>query len=192
MFVSTKQKRIATLARNNPAMAFTSLNHYIDYNWLLQACQLTRKDGATGVDDQTADMYERQLETNLLDLLDRMKSGRYRAPALRRVYIPKGKGQQRSLGIPTFEDKIAQRAVAMLLEPIYEQDFYNCSFGFRKGRSAHHALQSLRSHIMHGGGQWVLDVDIQKYFDTIGHSQLRLFLARRVSDGVVRKLIVSS
>ena len=102
MFVSTKQKRIATLARNNPAMAFTSLNHYIDYNWLLQACQLTRKDGATGVDDQTADMYERQLETNLLDLLDRMKSGRYRAPALRRVYIPKGKGQQRSLGIPTF------------------------------------------------------------------------------------------
>ena len=173
-------------------MAFTSLNHYIDYNWLLQAYQLTRKDGATGVDDQTADMYERQLETNLLDLLDRMKSGRYRAPALRRVYIPKGKGQQRSLGIPTFEDKIAQRAVAMLLEPIYEQDFYNCSFGFRKGRSAHHALQSLRSHIMHGGGHWVLDVDIQKYFDTIDHSQLRLFLARRVSDGVVRKLIVSS
>lgn len=161
----------------------------MDYNWLLQAYQLTCKDGATGVDGQTAEMYERQLESNLLNLLDRLKSGQYRAPALRRVYIPKGKGQKRSLGIPTFEDKIAQRAVAMLLEPIYEQDFYNCSFGSRKGRSAHHALQSLRSHIMRDGGQWVLDVDIQKYFDTIDHSQLRQFLARRVADGVVRKLI---
>ena len=170
-------------------MAFTSLNQYMDYNWLLQAYQLTRKDGATGVDGQTAEMYERQLEPNLLNLLGRLKSGQYRAPALRRVYIPKGKGQKRSLGIPTFEDKIAQRAVAMLLEPIYEQDFYNCSFGSRKGRSAHHALQSLRSHIMRDGGQWVLDVDIQKYFDTIDHSQLRQFLARRVADGVVRKLI---
>ncbi|WP_257284103.1 hypothetical protein [Endozoicomonas sp. SESOKO1] len=157
MFVSTKQRRIATLARNNQAMAFTSLNQYMDYNWLLQAYQLTRKDGATGVDGQTAEMYERQLENNLLNLLDRLKSGQYRAPALRRVYIPKGKGQKRSLGIPTFEDKIAQRAVAMLLGPIYEQDFYNCSFGSRKGRSAHHALQSLRSHIMRDGGQWVLD-----------------------------------
>nr|WP_306800405.1 reverse transcriptase domain-containing protein [Endozoicomonas sp. YOMI1] len=173
-------------------MAFTSLNHYIDYNWLLQAYQLTRKDGATGVDGQTADMYERQWEANLLNLLDRIKSGRYRAPALRRVYIPKGKGQQRSLGFSTFEDKIAQRAVVMLLEPIFEQVFYNCSFGSRKGRSAHHALQSLRSHIMRDGGQWVLDVDIQKYFDTIDHSKLPLVLARRVTDGVVRKLIVSS
>ena len=108
--MSTKQRRIATLARDNPAMAFTSLNHYIDYNWLLQACQLTRKDGATGVDGQTAEMYERQLEANLLNLLDRIRSGRYRSPALRRVYIPKGKGQQRTLGIPTFEDKIAQSA----------------------------------------------------------------------------------
>ncbi|WBA80928.1 group II intron reverse transcriptase/maturase [Endozoicomonas sp. GU-1] len=189
MFVSTKQRRIAKLARDNQAMAFTSLNQYMDYNWLLQAYHLTRKDGATGVDNQTAEMYERQLESNLLNLLDRLKSGQYRAPALRRVYIPKGKGQKRSLGIPTFEDKVAQRAVAMLLEPIYEQDFYNCSFGFRKGKSAHHALQSLRSHIMRDGGQWVLDVDIQKYFDTIDHNQLRQFLARRVIDGVVRKLI---
>ena len=189
MFVSTKQRRIATLARDNPAMAFTSLNHYMDYNWLLQAYHQTRKDGATGVDGQTAEMYEAQLEVNLLNLLDRIKSGRYRAPAVRRVYISKDNGQQRPLGIPTFEDKIVQRAVVMLLEPIYEQDFYHCSFGFRKHRSAHHALQSLRNHIMNEGGRWVLDVDIQKYFDTIDHGQLRQFLARRVTDGVVRKLI---
>ena len=161
----------------------------MDYNWLYQAYQLTRKDGATGVDGQTAEMYERQLESNLLNLLDRIKSGRYRAPAVRRTYIDKGKGQKRPLGIPTFEDKIVQRAVVMLLEPIYEQDFYNCSFGFRKKRSAHEALRSLRENIMRDRAYWVLDVDIQKYFDTIDHGQLRQFLARRVADGVVRKLI---
>ena len=170
-------------------MAFTSLNHHMDYNWLYQAYQLNRKDGATGVDGQTAEMYERQLESNLLNLLDRMKSGRYRAPAVRRTYIDKGKGQKRPLGIPTFEDKIAQRVVVMLLEPIYEQDFYHCSFGFRKQRSAHEALQNLRGNIMRDRAYWVLDVDIQKYFDTIDHGQLRQFLARRVADGVVRKLI---
>ena len=189
MLVSTKQRRIATLARDNPVMAFTSLNHYMDYNWLLQAYHQTRKDGATGVDGQTAEMYATQLESNLLNLLDRIKSGQYRAPAVRRTYISKGNGQQRPLGIPTFEDKIVQRAVVMLLEPIYEQDFYHCSFGFRRHRSAHHALQSLRNHIMDEGGRWVMDVDIQKYFDTIDHGQLRQFLARRVADGVVRKLI---
>ena len=170
-------------------MAFTSLNHHMDYNWLYQAYQLTRKDGATGVDGQTAEMYERQLESNLLNLLDRMKSGRYRASAVRRTYIDKEKGQKRPLGILTFEDKIAQRAVVMLLEPIYEQDFYHCSFGFRKQRSAHEALQNLRGNIMRDRAYWVLDVDIQKYFDTIDHGQLRQFLARRVADGVVRKLI---
>ena len=170
-------------------MAFTSLNHHIDYYWLYQAYQLTRKDGATGVDGQTAEMYERQLESNLLNLLDRIKSGRYRAPAVKRSYIDKGNGQKRPLGIPTFEDKIVQRAVVMLLEPIYEQDFYNCSFGFRKQRSAHEAVRSLRENIMRDGAYWVLDVDIQKYFDTIDHVQLRQFIARRVVDGVVRKLI---
>ena len=189
IFVSTKQQRIAMLARNNPAMAFTSLNHYIDYAWLLRAYQLTRKDGAVGVDGQTAAMYESQLESNLQDLLDRIKSGQYKAPAIRRSYIPKGNGQQRPLGIPTFEDKIVQRAVVMLLEPIYEQDFYDCSFGFRKHRSAHQALQSLRNHIMDEKGRWVLDVDIQRYFDMIDHQHLRKFLARRVVDGVIRKLI---
>ena len=170
-------------------MAFTSLNHHIDYQWLYQAYQLTRKDGATGVDGQTAEMYERQLESNLLNLLDRIKSGRYRAPAVKRSYIDKGNGQKRPLGIPTFEDKIVQRAVVMLLEPIYEQDFYNCSFGFRKQRSAHEAVRSLRENVMRDGAYWVLDADIQKYFDTIDHAQLRQFLARRVVDGVVRKLI---
>ena len=141
------------------------------------------------VDKQSAYAYEQQLEANLQRLLERIQSGTYRAPAIRRVYIPKGDGKQRPLGIPTFEDKIVQRALVMLLEPIYEQDFYDSSFGFRKGRSAHQALYCLRNHIMNERGRWVLDVDIQKYFDTINHIHLREFLAKRVRDGVIRKLI---
>ena len=189
MFVSTKQKQIAMLAKNNPAMAFTSLSHHIDYDWLLRAYELTRKNGAVGVDRQTAAAYGSTLELNLKNLLERIKSGKYRAPAIRRVYIPKGDGGLRPLGIPTFEDKIVQRAVVMLLEPIYEQDFYDCSFGFRRKHSAHKALESLRNHIMREDGRWVFDVDLRKYFDTIDHQHLRKFIARRVVDGVVRKLI---
>ncbi|TPE45718.1 group II intron reverse transcriptase/maturase [Maribrevibacterium harenarium] len=189
MFVSTKQQQIAELARKHAEVSFTSLHHHIDYAWLFTAYQLTRKDGAVGVDRVTATMYEQNLESNLQDLLCRVKSGRYRAPAIRRVYIPKGDGKQRPLGIPTFEDKIVQRAVVMLLEPIYEQDFHPASFGFRPGRSAHQALQYVRDKIMEQRGQWILDVDIQKYFDTINHTYLRKFLDRRVRDGVIRRLI---
>jgi len=104
----------------------------------MEAYRLTRKDGASGIDGVTAADYEVNLEANLLDLLDRIKSGRYRAPPVRRAYIPKADGSQRMLGIPTFEDKVAQRAVTMVLEEIYEQDFLPCSYGFRPGRSAHH------------------------------------------------------
>ncbi len=187
--VSTKQEQIAMLAKNDPVMAFTSLSHHIDFDWLYQAYKLTRKDGAAGVDGKTAAEYSAELESNLTGLLERIRSGRYRAPAIRRVHIPKSDGGQRPLGIPTFEDKIVQRAVVMLLEPIYEQDFHDCSFGFRKQRSAHQALESLRHHIMREKGRWVYDADLQKYFDTINHQHLRSFIGRRVVDGVIRKLI---
>lgn len=187
--VSTKQARIAELARRNPTMAFTSLNHYLDMEWLRYAFVLTRKDGATGVDGQTATDYEKDLEANLQSLLDRIKSGRYQAPAVLRAYLPKTDGGVRELGIPTFEDKVAQRAIVLLLEPIYEQDFLPCSFGFRPGRSAHAALQDLRNHIMDRQCRWVLDVDLRRYFDTIEHGRLREFLDQRVVDGVVRRMI---
>jgi len=153
------------------------------------AYELTRKDGAPGIDKVTAKAYERDLRANLENLLERMKSGTYRAPAVRRVYIPKDDGSQRPLGIPTFEDKVAQRAVVMLLEPIYEQDFRICSYGFRPRRSAHQALERLRDDIMDRSGQWILDVDISNYFGTIDHEQLRAVLDKRVKDGVVRRLI---
>jgi group II intron reverse transcriptase/maturase len=155
-----------------------------------EAHRQTRKDGAAGIDGATAADYEVNLESNLLDLQERIKSGRYKAPPVRRVYIDKADGSRRPLGIPTFEDKVAQRAIKMLLEPIYEQDFLDCSYGFRPKRSAHQALQDIRSALMTAQGlRWVVDVDIRKYYDTIDHGHLRSFLDRRVTDGVIRRMI---
>lgn len=187
--VSTRLQRIAKLARQSPEMGFTSLNHLFDLELLREAFRRTRKDGAVGVDRQTAAQYAEDLEGNLRSLLERFKSGAYRAPPVRRVHIPKDDGRTRPLGIPTFEDKVLQRAVAMVLEPIYEQDFLNCSFGFRPGRSAHHALRMVRERLMPMQGGWVLDVDIQGYFDALDHAHLREFVGRRVRDGVVRRTI---
>ena len=188
--VSTKQQQIAELAKRSPQLAFTSLNHHLDFLWLLEAFNQTRKDGAAGVDGQTGLDYEASLLDNLVSLQDRAKSGTYRAPPVRRVHIPKGTGHQtRPLGIPTFEDKVLQRAVVMALEPIYEQDFLDCSYGFRPGRSAHQALQALWDQAMALGGCWLVEVDIQKFFDTLDHGQLREFLRRRVRDGVLLRLI---
>jgi group II intron reverse transcriptase/maturase len=166
------------------------LNHYIDLAWLVEAYRRTRKDGAPGVDGRTAAAYADNLEANLRDLLDRAKSGRYRAPTVKRVYVPKGDGTStRPIGIPTFEDKILQRAVAMVLGPIYEQDFLDCSYGFRPGRSAHQALEVWRDQLMSFGGGWVIELDVQRFFDTLDKAQLRTFLRRRVRDGVLLRLI---
>ncbi len=143
-----------------------------------------------GVDGQTAAEYASDLEDNLQSLLDRFKSGTYKAPPVRRVHIPKGDGRKtRPIGIPTFEDKVLQRAVAMVLEAVYEQDFLDCSYGFRPGRSAHQALEALWQELMGMGGGWVLEVDIQKFFDTLDHGHLRSFLDQRVRDGVLRRAI---
>jgi RNA-directed DNA polymerase len=188
--VSTKQQRIAELAKQSPQMAFTTLAHHLDVEWLREAYARTRKDGAVGVDGQTAAEYEQDLEGNLRCLIDRAKSGTYRAPPVRRVHIPKGTGgETRPIGIPTLEDKILQRAVVMLLEPIYEREFQSCSYGFRPGRSAHQALEELWRKSSEGVGGWILEVDIRKFFDTLEHSHLRAFLQHRIRDGVVLRLI---
>lgn len=188
--VSTRLQRIAQLAREAPDLAFTSLNHHIDLEWLREAYRRTRKDGAPGVDGLTAAEYEGDLEGNLEGLLNRAKEGTYRAPPVRRVNIPKGSGPEtRPIGIPTFEDKVLQRAVAMVLEAIYEQDFLDCSYGFRPGRSAHGALQALREGARGVEGGWVLEIDLRKYFDSIPHAQLRGVLSQRVRDGVITRLI---
>jgi group II intron reverse transcriptase/maturase len=188
--VSTKLERIAKLAREAPDMAFTTLAHYIDIDWLREAYKRTRKDGAPGVDGQTAEEYAANLEENLQSLLERAKSGTYRAPPVRRVHIPKGDGSQtRPIGVPTFEDKVLQRAVAMILEAVYEQDFSDSSYGFRPERSAHQALEVLRRTLMQWGGGVVVEVDIQKFYDSLGHEHLREILRRRVRDGVLLRLI---
>ena len=188
--MSPGQQRIAELAKQAPTMSFTTLAHHIDLKWLHAAYLRTRHDGATGVDGQTAEDYAVDLLGNLQKLLDRAKSGTYRAPPVRRVHIPKGTGTEtRPIGIPTFEDKVLQRAVVMALEPIYEQDFLDCSYGFRPGRSAHQALESLWQQLMKMGGGFVVEVDIQTFFDTLDHGHLREFLQKRVRDGVLTRLI---
>ncbi len=188
--VSTKLERIAELARRMPRTALTSLSHHIDIDWLREAFRRTRKDGAPGVDGQTWHQYEANLESNLRSLLDRAKSGSYRAPPVRRVHIPKGTGTEtRPIGVPTLEDKVLQRAVAMALEAVYEQDFLSCSHGFRPGRSAHDALDDLRSVLMERNGGWLLEVDIRRFFDTLDHAHLRRILEQRMRDGVLLRLI---
>jgi group II intron reverse transcriptase/maturase len=188
--VSTKQGRIAELARIHPEVSFTSLAYHIDLWWLHEAFQRTRKDGAAGVDGQTAGEYAKGLGENLKSLLEKAKSGTYFAPPVKRVHIPKGTGSEtRPIGVPSFEDKVLQRAVQMVLEPLYEQDFLDCSYGFRPGRSAHGALQALWDGLMKMGGGWIIDLDIKKFFDTLDHSHLREILKRRVSDGVLLRLI---
>jgi RNA-directed DNA polymerase len=164
--LSTKRQWIADLARKHPDRVFTSLHHLIDLEWMIEAYRLTRKDGAPGIDGVTAADYEANLEANLEGLLGRIKSGRYIAPPVRRHYIPKADGTKRPLGIPTIEDKVAQRAILMLLEPIYETDFLACSYGFRPERSAHDALRALRDGFMEQGLRWVVDVDISKYLES--------------------------
>jgi group II intron reverse transcriptase/maturase len=187
--ISTKLERVAKQAREYPEQAFTTLAHHIDVEFLREAYRRTRKDGAVGVDGQTASDYERDLGSNLQSLLDRFKSGTYRAPPVRRVYIPKADGKRRPIGIPTLEDKILQRAVSMMVEAVYEQDFLDCSYGFRPGRSAHQALQALWQGLMDVRGGWVLEVDIESYFDTLEHRHMRNFLDKRVKDGVIRRTI---
>ena len=188
--ISTKLARIAELAKRAPDMAFTTLAHHIDVDWLRQAYHRTRKDGAVGVDEQTASEYAVDLEANLESLLQRAKSGSYHAPPVRRVWIPKANGKQmRPIGIPTFEDKVLQRAVAMVLEAVYEQDFLDCSYGFRPKRSAHTALDALWHELMAVRGGWLIELDIQDFFGSLDHGKLRQILRQRIRAGVLLRLI---
>jgi len=167
----------------------TTLSHHMDLNWMCEAYRRVRKDAAPGIDGQTVAQYGEHLTGNLRDLLARAKGGRYKAPPVKRGYVPKNEKEDRPIGQPTVEDKVLQRAAAMILEPIYEQEFLPFSFGFRPGRSAHQALDYLREQCFGQKVQWVLEVDLRKFFDTVGHSQMRELLGRRVQDGVIVRLI---
>lgn len=187
--ISTKRERIANLAKATPGVALTTLAHHIDQEWLHEAYRATRKGGVVGIDGQSGLQYGENLEENLRLLLDRVKSGTYRAPSVRRAYIPKGNGETRPLGIPTFEDKVLQRAVVMVLEAVYEQEFLDCSYGSRPHRSAQQALDELHDRATWIAGGWIIELDIRKYFDTIDHGKLQEVLRQRVRDGVILRLV---
>lgn len=187
--VKTKLQRLAEQAKHNPERVFTNLAHLIDVDFLREAYRQTRKSSAAGIDGVTAKQYAEHLDENLRDLHERLRSGRYQAAPVVRVWIEKEDGGRRPIGKPVFEDKIVQRAVAMLLEAIYEQDFSDSSYGFRPGRSPHDALHALRTHCMEEGIGWIVDADVSGYFDSIDRTHLREVLRRRVNDGSIMRLI---
>ena len=173
--VSTKQERIAALARQSPQMAFTSLAYLMDLDWLKEAYRRTRKDGAAGVDGVTAEEYECDLEGNLRRLLDRAKSGTYQAPPVRRVHIPKGGSttETRPLGIPTMRDRAMQALYLLALDPIAETTADPNSYGFRKERSTADAIEQCHTVLSNrGGARWIFEGDIKSCFDRISHEWL--------------------
>jgi RNA-directed DNA polymerase len=190
MNVYTKRQRIAEIAKRHREEPITLLHHYIDEEWLTVAYYSLPKDKATGVDRQSWLEYGENLEENIKSLLRRAKAGSYQAPPVRRVSIPKpGSKEKRKLGIPTTEDKVLQKAVLMLLEPIYELEFLEFSFGFRRGKSQHQGLEYLWKSIMDNNIQWVIDLDIRKFFDIVKHEILRQLFRIRVRDGVIIRLV---
>jgi len=187
--ISTKLRQIAKQARENPERVFTSLAHLIDVELLHESFKRTRKEVAAGVDGVTAEEYSRDLDVNITDLHDRMRSQRYKATPVKRSWIAKDDGSERPIGMPIFEDKIAQRAVTLLMSAIYEQDFYDFSYGFREGRSPHQAIKALREQCYKENTRWIIDADISKFFDTLDHGILREFIKKRVNDGGLLRLI---
>jgi len=187
--ISTRQKRIRKKAKDAPKQVLTSLAHNIDLFWMWEALRRTRKDGAPGVDGVTWKEYAKNWQENLNGLVEGLKSGNYRAPNLRRSYIPKGDGTKRPIAITTLEDKVLQRGVTMVLEEVYEADFFDFSYGYRPKRSPHQAIKGLSKILRETNGGWVLEVDVKSFFDTISHQHLREILDLRVKDGVIRRMI---
>ena len=187
--VCTKQRRIAAIARQRPQERLSALNHYLDIEWLREAYDRVRQDSAPGVDGQTVGQYGQDLENNLRSLLHRAKGGTYIAPPVKRVHLPKDERETRPIGMPTTEDKVLGRAVVMLLEPIYEEAFYDFSYGLRPGRSAHQALAAFWQQATGLGVRWVLEVDIRKYFDSVPRQRLLALVGTRIGEGVVLRLL---
>jgi RNA-directed DNA polymerase len=187
--VSMKLQRIAQQAQRYPAMVFNNVFHLIDRDFLREAYRLTRKNSAPGVDQVTATQYAEHLEDNLRDLHERLRDNRYVAPPVERVWIEKEGGKKRPIGKPCFEDKIVQRAVVMILEAIFEQDFHAFSHGFRKGHSLHQALHELREQCRTLHINWIVDADVSGCFDNLDWGFLREFIQQRVKDGGILRLI---
>lgn len=187
--MSTLEMQIAERARKHPDQALTNLHSFIDEKMLYECFAMLNKKGASGTDGQTWDDYDREKNERIPKLLAAFKSGSYRAPAIRRAYIPKGDGKVRPLGLPTVEDKLLQTAVSRVLTPVYEEVFYGFSYGFRPGKSQHQALKELSYEVSIKGMWHIIDADMKNYFGSINHQRLREFLDRRIRDGVIRRQI---
>ena len=185
----TVEMQIANRARKYPGEALTNLHEFIDEGMLHSSYLALNREAASGVDGETWASYGQNWEGRKAELLTAFKSGKYRAPHIRRVYISKGEGKFRPLGLPTIEDKVLQKAVTDVLTPVYEQMFYPNSFGFRPGKSQHQALDMLFREVSFNKMRYIIDADMQNYFGSINHQCLREFLDRRIKDGVIRKMI---
>lgn len=181
--------RVNEAARKSRRTQFTALLHHVNLEALQRAFSRQKRGASPGVDGMTVDQYGRRLEENLRELHDRIHSGRYRPSPVKRVHIPKADGGLRPLGVPTLEDKIVQGAVAEVLSAIYEADFLGFSYGFRPGKSPHHALEALRTAILIRKVGWVLDADIRKFFDSVDHDWLMRILRHRIADRRVLRLV---
>ncbi len=187
--MSTGLRKVAERAKREPAARFHSLAHLIDEKLLAGAYGRLRGKAAVGVDGTTKEQYGQDLEGNLRGLHERLRTKRYRHQPIRRVHIPKEKGKTRPIGISTIEDKVVQNALREVLEAIYEQDFLDCSYGFRPGRSAHDAVRALTRAVDGGEANWILEIDIASFFDSVCRTQLVEMLQRRVADGSTLRLV---
>jgi len=189
--MSPELVKVAERARRESEAQFHALAHLIDLEALRRAYHRQRSHAAVGVDEITKVQYGQDLETNLRDLHERLRTKRYRHQPIRRVYIPKDgrDNQERPIGISCFEDKLVQDAVREVLEAVYEQDFRDCSYGFRPGRSAHKALRALHQVALRGELNWILEADIASFFDSIDRPMLLEMLRKRIPDGSMRRLV---
>jgi len=189
-YVKTLQHRIGTLAEYHAREGLSSIHHHLDKWWLAEAYRQLEPNKAPGIDGVSKAEYGVGLSQRLEDLVNRVRSRKYRAPNIKRVLIPKGNGEFRPLGLLSLEDKVLQKGFVMLVEPVFEREFHDFSYGFRPGRSPHQALRALRRHVGEEGMHWVIDLDLRKYFDTIPHLPLREMFRRRIRDGVLNKLVL--
>jgi group II intron reverse transcriptase/maturase len=181
--VTPKLQRIAAQAARDPDRVFTTWASLIDEACLREASRRTSKSSAAGLDGVTAQRYAERLAENLRDLHERLRSGVSQAAPVERVWIEQDDGGRRPIGKPAFEDKLGQRAVAMLLAAIYEQDFSDCSYGLRQGHSPHEALHALRQRCLSEGIGWIVEAEVSGDFDSIDRTRLREGLRQRVNDG---------
>jgi group II intron reverse transcriptase/maturase len=181
--------KVVERAQREPEGRFHALAHLIDGLTLKRAYRRQRSDAAVGVDGVTKEQYGQNLEATLQELHARLKAKQYRHQPIRRVHIPKGQGKTRPIGISAFEDKVVQDVVREVLEAIYEQDFLECSYGFRPGRSAHDAVGTLKRHVERGEVRWIFEADIVSFFDSLDRTELKKMLEVRVADGSLLRLI---